>query len=257
VSDRAIRTVLFDAGGTILRVNPSVEAVYAETAAVHGVEARPEALRASFREAWRRSCDRSRERGYRTSDEILRAEWFEIVRETFGEAAPPSRIRPIFEDLYERFVSARAWSLAPGTREAVEFLRERGVRVGILSNWDSRLRRMLAELGLERSFEFVVVSHEVGFEKPHRAIFEEALRLAGTRPAETLHVGDSYEADIRPAAELGLSTLWVAPAAERRAIEGAGPGVDALPVEPVPFWETVIRGGRRQGPVVPPGSLLL
>jgi putative hydrolase of the HAD superfamily len=148
VSGPAIRAVLFDAGGTILRVNPSVEVVYVETAAAHGVEARPDAIRQGFRAAWRKSLERSRERGYRTSDEILRAEWFEIVRDTFGESAPASRIGPLFEDLYERFVSARAWSLAPGTREAVAFLRERGIRVGILSNWDSRLRRMLREMGM-------------------------------------------------------------------------------------------------------------
>ena len=242
MSGPAIRAVLFDAGGTILRVNPSVEVVYVETAAVHGVEARPDAIRQGFRAAWRKSLERSRKRGYRTSDEILRAEWFEIIRDTFGESAPASRIGPLFEDLYERFVSARAWSLAPGTQEAVAFLRERGIRVGILSNWDSRLRRMLREMGIERAFEFIVVSHEVGFEKPHTMIFEEALRRAGTDPGETLHVGDSYEADILPAAAMGLRTLWVAPREEREALAGAGPGVDALPAEPLPFWERVIEG---------------
>jgi putative hydrolase of the HAD superfamily len=238
-----IDAVLFDAGGTILRVKPSVEAVYSETAALHGFRVAPESILRNFRGAWKRSIERSRARDFRSSDAILREEWFEIVKETFGDSVPGSRIRALFDDLYERFVSASVWSLAPGTRESLHHLRERGIRLGILSNWDSRLRKMLAEIGIEGAFDFLVISHEVGYEKPHAVIFGEALRQAGTPPERTLHVGDSYEADILPASRLGLRTLWIAPEPERARMAHEGLGADALPLDPAAFWGPIVGEG--------------
>ena len=240
---RAVDAVLFDAGGTILRVKPSVEAVYSETAALHGFQVEPPAILRNFKSAWKRSLERSRARDYRSNDDILREEWFEIVKDTFGESVPASRIRGLFDDLYERFISASAWSLAPGTRESIEYLRREGIRLGILSNWDSRLRKMLAQLEIDREFDFLVISHEVGYEKPHATIFEEALRLAGTPPERTLHVGDSYEADILPATSLGLRTLWLAPESERAAREHQGSWAESLPMDPERFWAPIIGKG--------------
>jgi putative hydrolase of the HAD superfamily len=240
IKPSAVRAVFFDAGGTILRVNPSVEVVYAEAAARHGFPVERASLRSAFAAAWKRSLERGRARGHRATDEILRSEWFEIVRETFGAAVPATGIGPLFADLYERFISANAWTLVPGIRETFAHLRERGVRLGILSNWDSRFRRMLADLELAGEFEHVVVSHEVGFEKPHDAIFTEALRQAGTPAGATLHVGDSFEADIEPAARLGMRTLWVTPRAAAESRAYAGPWVESLPAKPRPFWDEVL-----------------
>lgn len=239
---RAIDAVLFDAGGTILRVKPSVEAVYSDTAALHGFRVEPSAILRNFKSAWKRSLERSKARDYRSNDDILREEWFEIVKETFGESIPGTRIRALFDDLYERFISSSAWSLAPGTRESIRYLREEGVRLGILSNWDSRLRKMLAQLEIDREFDFLVISHEVGYEKPHALIFEEALRQAGTPAGRTLHVGDSYEADILPATQLGLRTLWIAPESERSARGHEGSGAESLPTEPERFWTPILGG---------------
>ena len=141
-----IQAVLFDVGGTLLVVKPSVGSVYAERAAAHGFQVMPEEIQRNFKAAWKQSIERSRARGYLCSDEILREEWFEIVRSTFRDAVPPTRIRALFDDLYERFASPSAWALVPWARETLEYLRGRGLRMGIVSNWDSRLPRMLEEL---------------------------------------------------------------------------------------------------------------
>jgi putative hydrolase of the HAD superfamily len=62
---------------------------------------------------------------------------------------------------------------------------------------------------VEGLIDFVVTSEEVGCTKPSREIFEEALRRASTKPAETVYVGNSWDSDIMPAHELGIKTVWL------------------------------------------------
>lgn len=236
----SIRTVLFDVGGTLLRVRPSVGTVYAGAARDHGFEVGVEELDRNFRTAWRKSLERSRARGYSCSDEILREEWYTIVCETFRDTVPQERMPPLFHDLYDRFASAAAWSLAPGVKEHLEYLRSAGIRLGVVSNWDSRLRSMLEDLGLASAFDFLVISYAVGVEKPHPGIFEAALTHAGTSPTETLVVGDSYEADIEAADRLGLATLWVTSREEheaRRPRGRVGQWIESFPQDAAAFWD--------------------
>ena len=79
--------------------------------------------------------------------------------------------------------------------------------MGVLSNFDSRLRRILRDLGIGEIFEEMILSSEVGAEKPSAFIYEEALRRFGVRAGEALHVGDEPEADWRGAAAAGLKVF--------------------------------------------------
>lgn len=214
-SESEIRFAYFDCGGTLLRVRPSVGEIYSERAAALGFCVDADLLNERFLEAWEASRRRSRERQFSCSDEILRAEWLQIVLHTFGETIPREDLGQVFEDLYEYFVAPSAWTLDPGIRPMLEVLRGRGIGLGILSNWDSRLKATLGKLGLLDLFDQLVVSNEVGFEKPHAAIFEEAIEKSGCDPDNILHVGDSLEADILPAVELGLTAIWVKPPGPR------------------------------------------
>lgn len=232
----SIDVVLFDVGGTLLRVRPSVGAVYASTAQKYGVVADPSQLQRNFGRAWRLSHERRRARDFVCCDELLREEWFRVVCDTFGAAIPESEMRPLFNDLYDSFATAEAWEVAPGARENLAYLRSRGVRLGVLSNWDSRLHTTLDEVGLSGAFDFFIVSYQVGVEKPHPEIFAAALAAGGRGADQTLLIGDSYEADIEPARALGLATLWVSKEADRRAQPEAGPGFDVFPNTPDSFW---------------------
>jgi len=205
-----VRVVLFDIGGTTLRVRSSVGEVYAAAARDHGFEVDAGRLQQRFGRAWGASLERSRRRGYRCSRELLRGEWLRIVGDTFGAAIPEGALRPLFDDLYERFVTPDAWDLAPGALDALRYLQGLGLRLGVLSNWDVRLRETLAGLGLDRFFDFVITSCEVGFEKPHARIFRAALDAGGELPGRVVHIGDSRDADIVPALELGLRAVWIA-----------------------------------------------
>lgn len=84
-------------------------------------------------------------------------------------------------------------------------------KLGVVSNFTGNLQPCLAELGLERWFGVALDSTVVGVTKPDERIFRLALEALKTKPGEAWMVGDNFEADIRPAAQLGLSTVWVTP----------------------------------------------
>lgn len=239
-AEARVRVVLFDVGGTLLRVEPSVGEVYAQAAAKHGFLVDTEKIERRFAIAWNESQERGRERGHVCSDEILREEWFRIVRRTFGDRVPEGRMQELFEDLYERFVTPAAWKVVPRAHETMSQLRARGVSIGVLSNWDSRLPVTLQRLGLLAFLDFFVVSYAVGHEKPHPRIFEEAIRRAAVEPQRILHIGDSWESDIEPARRLDLRTLWIAPAEHRARRPDGGPGAESLAELVAADWEELL-----------------
>ena len=79
----------------------------------------------------------------------------------------------------------------------------------MISNWDERLRPLLQQFQLDRYFETIVVSCEVGFAKPSPVIFEHAAKKLGIVPEQILHVGDSAEEDVAGANAAGVRALLV------------------------------------------------
>jgi len=184
-----IRAITFDVGGTLIEPWPSVGHVYAEVAARFGVNGlSPEELTQSFVRAWKAQ----------TQFDYGRESWFAVVRETFGEHArglPPE----FFPAVYSRFAEADTWRIYDDVFPALETLARRGIKLGIISNWDERLRPLLAALKLDRHFASIVVSCETGATKPDATLFTQAARELGVAPSDLLHVGDSHPLDVRGA----------------------------------------------------------
>lgn len=65
-----------------------------------------------------------------------------------------------------------------------------GMKLAIVSNFDTRLRPILHQLGLDQLFDSVLISAEIGVEKPNPTIFEMACQQLGVLPEQTVHVGD-------------------------------------------------------------------
>ncbi|MBV9463710.1 MAG: HAD-IA family hydrolase [Verrucomicrobiae bacterium] len=201
-----VRGVYFDAGGTLLYPHPSVGEVYAKVLRRWGAEIPGEPLQAAFARAWKL---RSHAPKNFVDEHSEKSWWYELVRDTLRELASVEDFDGFFEDLFVTFASAEHWRVYDGARECLDALRSSGMKLGILSNWDRRLRRILAETGLDRLVDEVVISSEVGSEKPNAAIFREAARRWSFAPAELLCVGDSHYHDIAPALALGWRALLI------------------------------------------------
>lgn len=196
-----IRAVTFDVGGTLIHPAPSVGHIYAAVAARHGCKAiSPEELNRRFAAAW------ARLRGFSHTY----AQWAALVDDTFTglTEAPPSQT--FFPELYDRFARADAWAVFPDVPPALNQLAHVGLKLGIISNWDERLRTLLQELKLGGYFQAIIVSCEAGTCKPAREIFTAAAKELKTPPHEILHVGDSYQADVLGAAAAGMHSVLVA-----------------------------------------------
>lgn len=107
----------------------------------------------------------------------------------------------------EALLAAISFRLAPDAVATVRALRTLGLRVGVTSNWDCDLQRVLGELGLCELVDVVVASAAVGVAKPDRRLFAVALERLGVKPGEALHVGDDPLADLAGARLAGLSAL--------------------------------------------------
>jgi REG-2-like HAD superfamily hydrolase len=130
--------------------------------------------------------------------------WRFIVEQSTGCAD-----ERLFEELYQYYVRPGAWQLAPGAVAALSKLRSAGVRIAVVSNFDTRLRPILSSLQVDQLFDCVVVSAEVEAEKPNPIIFEAALQKLNLRPWEVVHVGDDRRNDVWGARDAGiLSWLW-------------------------------------------------
>jgi putative hydrolase of the HAD superfamily len=195
------RAVLFDAAETLFTTRGSVGEIYANIAHHYGSTASPEAVQAAF------------VRHFRGSGPVSIADqkqwWKEIVYHVFSEVGMVENFDEFFDRVYDQFRSSQGWMLFPETLEVLEQLRNLGVRLGIISNFDTRIYSVLDSLEIRRFFSAITTSSEAGFSKPDPQIFETAARGLGLPTSEILLVGDSLHDDIVPALQAGMTALLI------------------------------------------------
>lgn len=86
-------------------------------------------------------------------------------------------------------------------------------KLGVVSDflYPPAFRKMFQKFKLTEYFDAIVISGEVGWRKPHPAIFQTALKLLEVSPQETISVGDSVKRDIVPAKKLGMRAILIDP----------------------------------------------
>eukprot|EP00622_Pseudochattonella_farcimen_P005290 FR740873.1.p1 GENE.FR740873.1~~FR740873.1.p1 ORF type:complete len:246 (+),score=24.96 FR740873.1:1-738(+) len=122
----------------------------------------------------------------------------------------------IFDELYhEVFGGTEGWSLNIDTLMVLDKLKEwqdtgDGPRLGVISNFDERLPKLLHALGISHYFDIIITSKECGMEKPCRQIFDIApTRLGLYDRTAAIHVGDSFSKDIVGATAAGWNAFYV------------------------------------------------
>ncbi|NXN60535.1 HDHD3 protein, partial [Rynchops niger] len=200
-----LRFLTWDVKDTLLRLRRPVGESYAAEARAHGIRVQPEALTRSFREAYgaqsRLFPNYGQGRGLSSQQW-----WVDVVKQTFRLSGVHEEgvIRLMAENLYHDFCSAGNWEVLPGAGETLSQCCQRGFRMGVVSNFDNRLEKILSQCNLRHHFEFVLTSEETGFAKPDGRIFQKALCLSGVPPEQVAHVGDDYTRDYRAARAVGM-----------------------------------------------------
>eukprot|EP00850_Spirogloea_muscicola_P012928 SM000085S23278 [mRNA] locus=s85:498523:501181:+ [translate_table: standard] len=194
------KALLLDVGGTLLDPARPVHATYAEIGAKYGVKATPSEIKEGLKRVFAQPPG-----GAQRYEGDGRKFWRHVVELVTG-----CNDQVYFEELYEYYAQAKAWTVAAGARDSLTLLRDAGVKIAVVSNFDSRLRPLLRELQVYDLFHAVIVSAEVGFDKPSTEMFRIALdELAVAAPELAVHVGDDPVADYQGALEAGLDAwLW-------------------------------------------------
>jgi putative hydrolase of the HAD superfamily len=201
------RAVFFDAVGTVLHPTPGAPVVYARVAAKYGLPAGPADVLARFREAYLREEEADERAGWVTSEEREVARWRAIVRGTL-----PGAPDECFEHLYRHFARPDAWTVPADAAEVFDALADRGLVLGLASNYDERLASVLAgRPELSPLAGRVVVSSRVGVRKPGHGFFRRVADVAGCRPGEVVLVGDDLENDFLGATAAGMAAVLLDP----------------------------------------------
>jgi putative hydrolase of the HAD superfamily len=209
VEGRTIRAVFFDAAGTLFHVKGSVAEVYLRYAEKYGVARTGELLEA-VNEAFKRAFRDAPPPVFAVSDpiEIKRCErlwWFDIVHSVFYRVGMFERFDDFFDEVFEAFAGPEHWMLYPETLDVLKGLKESGLEVGIVSNFDTRLFGILRGLGIADLIATVTIPSLAHAAKPAARIFRVALEQHVLDPDEAIHVGNDLKEDLEGARAAGLT----------------------------------------------------
>ncbi|BAS25968.1 HAD family hydrolase [Limnochorda pilosa] len=221
------KLVLFDLYGTLVHARERPAEVYRRALAELGLfppdAILEQAVQAALEAYWMQRAE------CRTLEAVglAREAMAQAVLETVAPSREPEERRSLARAFEPTFGRMRSWYAAyDDVLPVLERLSARGLRLGVLSNWDASALQLLRELDLDRFFDVVVISIPEGVEKPDPAIFRLALQRAGVGAGEAVMVGDTYEDDILPARELGLLAVHLT----RRGRPGGRPDAGGLSV---------------------------
>lgn len=163
-----------------------------------------------FMDAYSNSHEKYRVIRYQELVEVTNAVWIADALNSLGFKTTPEdeRIKTAVNIFFEDYV--RSLELRPCVKKLLDELC-RNYKLGLVSNFTYApvIYAGLRKLGINKFFNAVLVSEEVGWRKPHAKIFEEALKRLGVKAQEAIYVGDSPQEDIKGAKEVGLRTIFV------------------------------------------------
>lgn len=205
-----VSAVFFDMGGTLAGLNPGYEGVYHRVFQKAGFDLPLGEVESAIGYSWGVVADQDETTEYINTKEGTR-EWQREVEERVMERLNihPKVREEVFWELIRAFEDPATYRLYPDALPTLAALKQAGYRLAIISNWSWHLPELCDSLGLTPYFEQIFTSARIGYAKPHPAIFKSALAGLNVTPAEAIHIGDSYRADIMGARRVGIQPLWL------------------------------------------------
>lgn len=140
--------------------------------------------------------------------------WRELVHSVVSECGLERDLRDerfdeFFRDLYRHFTTADAWETFPDAVPTLARLRNSGLIVGLITNYDTRVYPLLDAVGLADVLDSVTIPALAGSAKPDPAVFACALREHDIEPSRALFVGDEPEDDYAGATGAGMQAVLI------------------------------------------------
>ena len=221
--------VFFDAGETLVHPHPSFPDLFARILVREGHEVSPEAIRDRIHVV----SDRFREAArtnelWTTSPEKSRRFWHEVYAIFLRDIGIVDD--RLADTCYREFTDLANYSLFDDVLPALELLGEADLTLGVISNFEEWLERLLEQLGVSSYFAVRVISGVEGLEKPDPRIFQLAMERAGVEPGRSVYVGDNPEFDVDPALAVGMFPVLI----DRRDRFPDAPGCRIASLEELP-----------------------
>jgi HAD superfamily hydrolase (TIGR01509 family) len=205
-----IKAVLFDYIGTLVR--PCSYSMERSKAKLHkalcdaGLNTNAE----EFMVAYAKAHEKYRTVRYQQLKEVTNAIW---VSEALCSAkcnvdVDDYRLKAALNVFFQDFIDSlklRPYAKSTLTKASKRF------RLGLISNFTyaPAIYASLRKLRIDSYFNAIVVSEDVGWRKPHRIIFKQALQMLHVKPQETVLIGDSPTEDIEGARSAGMQTVFL------------------------------------------------
>ncbi|XP_005181008.2 rhythmically expressed gene 2 protein [Musca domestica] len=208
---KRFRLVTFDITDTLVRFSKPPAVQYAKTAAQLGVtDIDQSAMEACFKREFKAMKKLHPNWGYNTPNFTWQEWWTSLVKNIFLCVKPdidPKKLQEVANTLVRIYRTKECYSHIDGGVELIDRVRNSGKKIGVISNFDPSLRQVLKEIHLDEKFDFIMTSYDVGFEKPHKEIYDACLNKCNIQSNEALHIGNMYTMDYEGARNAGWSSI--------------------------------------------------
>ncbi len=210
-----IKVVFFDAAGTLFHINGSVADIYLHYAKSYGVQESPKlkaAVNAAFSEAFRQAPPPIF--SIAQPEKLKQCErlwWFDIVHAVFYRVGMFDGFDDYFDEVFDAFGRGLHWDVDPELPPVLAELKRLGYELGVISNFDTRLFKILQDLSLKSYFDTITISSLVQAVKPSKQIFRYALDEHAIEPHEAVHIGDNFKEDWEGAIQAGFHGILLNP----------------------------------------------
>lgn len=206
--------ILFDLGGTLMHATGGWDSVIERADQALAKTLRDYNIRVDAKRFRRRLHEYYEKRDKDLQETTYHFVLRELLKELGHAEVPESVLRSALDAMYA--VTQSNWQIESDAVETLRQLKSNQCRLGIFSNAgdDKDVQQLIETFGIREYFDFVLTSAACFYRKPHPRAFEIALAQWNVTPREAVMIGDSLEADILGAKQVGMTAIWITRRAE-------------------------------------------
>jgi putative hydrolase of the HAD superfamily len=205
-----IKAIFFDLYQTLVHYQPSQEELEADALKNLGIDTTAAALRYPILAANEYIYNQIAKKplSQRSKEEVmaLYSEYQRVVLKEAGIAADEKVVMRLLGMMQQAKMEL---VLFDDVMPALDDLKKRDLKIGLISNIEQNMTATLDKLGLSARLDIIVTSQDAGFAKPKPEIFRYALDKAGVQPADAVYVGDQYQVDIIGSKGAGMQGVLI------------------------------------------------